>query len=275
MPLTRGRRPTGRCAGPARSRRAAAPPRRTRPARSNSSQVASWSGRPSTRSRAAASRASTDADGLGDHDERRPAPQHPPALGQQREQRVQRQPVDHAAQHDAAGRAVRHATPGAPTPRRWSPSSPCSMARSATAPRGSTPCASAPRSSQRAQQVALTAVGMDDHAARRARQHVRRHRPGQRAELARRDEPGRTVHRPVLGGQPGLERLDARRQEAERLDDVAHRLFEVRLLAVRRARPARSRRGRSRSSGPVRRTSPRLGGQRRRRAPRRPGWYGP
>ncbi len=52
---------------------------------------------------------------------------------------------------------------------------------------------------------------------------------------AGRDEPGRTVHRPVLGGQPRLERLDAGRQEAERLDDMAHRLFEVRLLAVRRA----------------------------------------
>ena len=44
--------------------------------------------------------------GFGDDDERRAALQHPPALGQQREQCVQRQAVDHAAQHDAAGRAV-------------------------------------------------------------------------------------------------------------------------------------------------------------------------
>ena len=234
MPLTRGRRPTGRSAGPVRSPSGSGATS-TNPARSsNSAQVASWSGTPSTRSRAAASRAATAATGSEITTSGAP---------RRNTRRLW------ASNGSSACSGSRSTTPLSTTP----PTEPSgrgrhvlgrlgdghraarSMARSATAPRGSTPCASAPRSWSAPQQVALTAVGVDDHAPRRARRHVRRHRSGQRADVAGRDEPGRAVHRPVLGGQPRLERLDAGRQEAERLDDVAHRLFEIRLLAVRRA----------------------------------------
>ena len=81
---------------------------------------------------------------------------------------------------------------------------------------------------------ALPAVGVHDVAAGRAREHVRRHGSHPRAELPRRDEPRRTVHRPVLGRQPRLERGDPGREEAEGLDHVAHRLFELRLAAFGR-----------------------------------------
>ena len=246
----------------------------TNPARSsNSSQVASWSGRPSTRSWAAASRAADGGDGLGDHDERRPAPQHPPALGQQREQRVQRQPIDHAAQHDAAGRAVRRGTPGAPTPRRWSPSSrarwraaPPRRAARRRAPRRRARCSARSRSPSPQSAWTMTPPGVraDDVAATGPASA-----PSSRAGTSQAaPSTGRSC-----GGQPRLERLDAGRQETEGLDHVAHGLFEVRLLAFRRAvrrGPGAGAAGRAaRSAGPRRGRRPA-----RRTAPRRRGGTG-
>ena len=80
---------------------------------------------------------------------------------------------------------------------------------------------------QLVEEVALAAVGVDQVAPGGARQEVRRHRPGPGSEGAGRDQPGGALHRPVLRGQPCLERGDAGRQEAEGLDHVAHRLGEL------------------------------------------------
>ena len=140
---------------------------------------------------------------------------------------------------------------------------PCSRARSATAPRGSTPCASAPRSLETRSSSPSPQSAWTIDPARRARRDVGRHRSGPGAERTGRHEPGGAVHRPVLGRQPLLERLDTCGQETKGLDDVPHGLFEVRLLAVRRpsgAVPARAQ--------PVERPGPpalvAAGGQRRR-----------
>ena len=209
----------------------------TNPARSSSSsQVASCSGRPSTRSWAAASRALDGRHGLGDHDERAPRAGAPAGSG----------PAAGAARAAAGGRPRRSArrrrasrpggTPGTPTPRRWSPSSRARGRAAPPRPRGSTPCASAPRS--------RSARGGRPRRSRRGRSSP----PGVRASTCAATGPTHApssragtsqaapVHGPVLGGQPRLERRDPGRQEAEGLDHVAHRLFELGLLAVRRAR---------------------------------------
>ena len=224
-------------AGPLRR---GAPPRRSRPGpaaapRSPRGGVARRPGRgpPASRDAVAALR-------LGDDDERRVVRQGAPALREQREQRVEGKAIDHPAQHDAPER-VRPARPA-----RYSDASPMvterprSRAPRATAPRGSTPCAAAPAPASAGEEPTLPAVGVHDVATGRARQHVRGDRPDPVAELAGRDQPRGALHRPVLRGEPRLERGDAGREEAERLDHVAHRLLELGLLALggpRRAVP--------------------------------------
>ncbi len=173
-------------------------------------------------------------DGLGEHDQRRAPPQRPTALDQEREQRVERQPINDAAQHEAARRALgtgRELLPCLGDGHRAAVLNGTQRHRTARLDTVGLRAALV----QQAQQVALATVGMDDHTTGRTSQDVGCHRPGQRAELARRDQPGRPVHRSVLRGQPRLERLDARGQEPERLDHVTHRLFEVRLVTGGRA----------------------------------------
>ena len=251
MPLTGGWRRSARTGDPA-SRRPSSGATSTSPDRSkSSSHVAAWRGRPSIRSRAAGSRSS--------------------AAPVSSETTTSGAPCARVRRHwarsgNSACSGSRSTTPlstmppsePASRPARCSDASPMvteqppSMARSATAPRGSTPCAGAPRPGERLDERALPAVGVHDVASRGAGEHVCRHRAHPRPQLARRDEPRRAVHRPVLGGEPRLERGDPGREEAERLDDVAHRLLELRLLVP--GRPARraSLAGRSRSKRPDR-----------------------
>ena len=233
MPLTRGRRPTRRSAGPGRSRRAAGRPRRTPPAGATAPRSPRGAGgrRPGpARARRALPTAAT---GSATTTSGRPASEHTTALGQQRQERVERQPVDHAAQHDTAGRSRRGGTPDAPTLRRWSPSSRCSMARSATAPRGSTPCAAAPRCVQRVHaaspspQSAWTISPPGVHASTWAATGPA-HAPSSRAGTSQAaPSTGRSWAASLASSVSTL-----RRQEAKGLDHVAHRLFELGLLAV-------------------------------------------
>src|SRR6185437_15000269 len=72
-----------------------------------------------------------------------------------------------------------------------------------------------------------------DGASRGPGEQMGRHRSGPRAELARRYQPGRALHGPVLGRQPLLEGRHAGREEAERLDHVTERLLELTLLPGR------------------------------------------
>jgi hypothetical protein len=147
---------------------------------------------------------------------------------------VQGQPVDHPAQHEAARRAV---GPRRQILRRLGDGHGAALLQGMEGHRTTRfdAVALGTAVAQRVQQCALTTVGVDDHTAGRAGHDGGRQRAGEGAELPRRDEPRRAIHRSVLRGQPRLERLDARRQEAERLDHVAHGLVEIRLVAVRRA----------------------------------------
>ena len=183
----------------------------------------------------------TGAGQLRDDDERRPVRQGAPALGQERQQRVQREPVDHPAQHDAAeraGLASRQVLRGLADGDRAAALDGAQRDRAARLD----PVGRRAPSRERLEERTLPAVGVDDVTPRGAGEHVGRHRAHPRAEFARRDEPGRAVHRPVLGGEPRLERGDPGRQEAERLDDVAHRLLELRLLVLGGPLAAPSRR---------------------------------
>ena len=154
------------------------------------------------RSSAGASRRVDGRHRLRDHDEWRPASEHAagiaPAAGATRA--AARGRPHHSTRSPPLRR--RPGMPGAPTPRRWSPSIRVQWRAAPAAPRGSTPWASAPRSRNACKRSPVAAVRMDDHAARRAGHQVSRHGPGQRAQLPRRDEPGRTVHRSVLRGEP-------------------------------------------------------------------------
>ena len=210
--------------------------------------------------------------GLGDHDERRSVTQHPPALRQQRQQRVEGDTVDHTAEHDAAGRAVR-------TRRHV-------LRRLGDGHRAALLEGTQRHRTPRLHTVSLRAARLQGARRRSpspqsawtirppggARRHVRRHRPGPGAR-ARPARARRHVHRPVLGVQPGLEGLDARRQEAERLDDVAHRLLEIRLVAVRRA-PGAVPAGPQPVEGPGPPPFARLAASESESA-EAPGWYGP
>ena len=149
--------------------------------------------------------------------------------------RVERQAVDDPAQRRCRRASPPAGRPGTRTPRRWSPSSRVRAPRSATAPRGSTPCATAPpaASALRAGHPRRSRRGtMSPPGVRASRCAATGLGPG--PEVAGRDQPGGALHRPVLGGQPRLERGDAGRQEAEGLDHVAHRLVELGLLALGR-----------------------------------------
>ena len=90
---------------------------------------------------------------------------------------------------------------------------------------------------ERVEEDALAAVRVHDIASGTARQHVRRDRTGPRAQFAGRGEPGGAVDRPVLVGQPCLERRDAGGEETEGLDHMAHGLVQLAGRAVNRPLP--------------------------------------
>ena len=242
------------------SRRAAAPPRRTRPA-------------PATAARSP-----------GGAERRRPGPGRP-RRARRRRRRVRRSPraglraatpggsapAKAAARAAAAGRPRRSArrrlssrpggTPRPPMPRRWSPSSPVRWR--ATPPRPAARRRVPPRHAR-----AARAAGR-----RHRNRHGRSLPPGVRADTcaatgpasAPRPRAGTSQAAPSTGLSSAARRASSVSTRADRKRNASTTCPMASSRSVFSAsgpRPARSRRGRSRSSGPLRRPSPRLGGQR-------------
>ena len=265
-PAQRGRRRTGRCAGPVRSRR--------------QRRDLDETGGPTTAPRSPRERAAVDeilGGGItaavaetGSEITTRGVPRHNPAgSGPAAGGGLERQTIDHAARREPAGGPVRTGTPRAPTPGRCSRSSLHDGAQRHGAAGlhavrlGARRCR-APRRSP-SPQSAWTTVPPGVHASTWAATGPARRR-------AR--EPGRArpPRPPACPPRPTSPRaLDAGRQETKSLDDVAHGLFELGPVASGRRRPGPggAADGRGARSDCRRRAGERID------SAEAPGWYGP